>query len=198
MHRHDTRNEFCNSLPRWMAVLCFKFYPILISIRKSILFILLIIFFPYTSFSQKIENIQIKQDGGKVVITYDLIGENLKVYEVAVEMSKDGGVTFYSVPKSLTGEVGKGVKEGKGKKIVWDVLRDVTELYGDNFVFKLIAAEKALDESQRVPSGGIPTWIWIGGSAAVLGGAAAVLLSGKKVTKTPELPGPDQLTWPPK
>jgi hypothetical protein len=167
-------------------------------------FIFLIISFSTLTFSQKLENVQFKQDGKKIVITYDLVGvEDSKTFEVQVEMSQDGGITFTTTPKTLTGDVGKEVKPGKSKKISWDVLKDIAELRGTDFVFKVIAGEAgtAGEEKTVESKGGVPTWVWIGGGVAVAGGAAAILLGGKKSngTTTPPIPDlPTEPAWPPK
>jgi hypothetical protein len=151
-------------------------------------------------FSQKLENVQFKQDGKKIIITYDLDGvDDSKTYEILVEMSQDGGITYTTTPKTIQGDIGKEIKSGKSKKITWDVLKDVAELHGTNFVFKVIANEPGGEEKVTESKGGIPTWVWIGGGAAVLGGAAAILLGGSKsngTTTTTSSDLPTEPSWP--
>lgn len=141
-------------------------------------------------YSQKIENVEIIQEGSVIIINYDLLSDDIsKKYEVAVEVSQNGGQTYSINPKTLTGDIKENVFPGKKKKITWDVLKDIAELRGDNFVFKIIALDEKT--SANIRSGGIPSWVWIGGGAAVIGGTTAILLSKKKssgTTTTVDLP----------
>ena len=167
----------------------------------SFFLIFLFVFSSIFSYSQKIENVKFKQEESKIIITYDLInGDASKYFEVSVEMSSDGGTNFSETVKTVSGDVGENIQPGKGKKITWDVLKDVTELSGSNFVFKIIATGTGSIETVKAESssGGIPTWVWIGGGALVVGGAAVLLLSGSEKSETPDLPDNSKITWPPK
>jgi hypothetical protein len=158
---------------------------------------IIILYYTVCVYSQSIENIEVKQDGRKVGIAYDLIGvDTSKLFYISLELSSNGGNTFSDIPRSLGGDF-MGVKGGIGKKITWDVLRDVGALKGDNFVMKIIADETN-PYSQIVKTGGISPWLWIGGGVAVVGGGAAVLLLKKsnKTQEIPDLPGPDKISWP--
>ena len=75
--------------------------------------------------------------GDKVHVHYTLEGKG--EYEVSLRLSDDGGRTFSIVPKTVSGAVGKGVKPGRDKRVIWDVLRDVRRLEGDDFVFEVVA-----------------------------------------------------------
>jgi hypothetical protein len=167
------------------------------------IFILFISFISSNTFSQKIENVQFKQEGKKIIITYDLFGAtSAQNFDVVVEISEDGGVSFAATPKTLLGDAGAGVKPGTGKKITWDVLNDIAELHGGNIIFKVVANGAAIPEESvsKSSGGGIPTWVWIGGGVVVAGGAAAILLSGSKKTEEtiPDLPDNSKIVWPPK
>jgi hypothetical protein len=171
--------------------------------ESSSFLIFLFVFSSVFSYSQKIENVKFKQEESKIIITYDLInGDASKYFEVSIEMSSDGGSDFSSTVKTVSGDVGENIQPGKGKKITWDVLKDVTELSGSNFVFKILATGTGSTETVKAESssGGIPTWVWIGGGAVIVGGAAAILLSSKKTEtpETPDLPDNSKITWPPK
>jgi hypothetical protein len=154
------------------------------------------------SFSQSIENVKFNQEGNKVTVTYDLLDkDDSRTFEVTLEISKDGGITFKSMPKTLAGDVGKNVKPGDIKKISWDVLKDVAELQGNSFVFKVIAKaneDEAVKKEESSSSGGISPYIWIGGGALLVGGAAVLLLSKKSESGTPDLPDTGSIPWPPK
>jgi hypothetical protein len=169
----------------------------------SFILIFLFIFSSVFSYSQKIENVSFKQDGDKIIVTYDLVnGTVSKYFEVSIEMSSDGGSNFSDIMKTVSGDAGENIQPGKNKKITWDVLKDVKELNGNNFVFKVSATGTGSTETVKAEStsGGIPTWVWIGGGALVLGGAAAILLSGSSSSssETPDLPDNSKITWPPK
>jgi hypothetical protein len=60
------------------------------------------------------------------------------------KVSKNGERQKYSgtytiIPKSLTGDVGKNIKSGKGKKIVWDAQRDLPIAKSSGFKTKIVA-----------------------------------------------------------
>jgi hypothetical protein len=172
---------------------------------KKIIFILAILILPFSKvFTQSIENVKFVQEGGKIMVTYDLKDkDDTRIFDITLEISKDGGVTFKSIPKTLTGDIGKNINSGDLKRITWDVLKDVTELQGSNFVFKVVAkgneseATKSEDSSS---GGGISPYIWIGGGALLVGGAAILLLSKKSEsgTSSPDLPDTGSIPWPPK
>jgi hypothetical protein len=174
---------------------------------KKILFILAVFIFSFSKgFAQSIENVKFIQGGSKIMVTYNLIDkDDSRTYEVTLEISKDGGITFQSLAKTLSGDFGKNVKPGDTKRITWDVLKDVAELQGNNFVFKIIAQpneseSRNMDESSQPSSGGISPYIWIGGGALILGGAAILLLSkkGESGSSSPDLPDTGSIPWPPK
>ncbi|MFH0765351.1 MAG: formylglycine-generating enzyme family protein, partial [Calditrichota bacterium] len=65
----------------------------------------------------------------KIIVEYDLVGNG--TYEVTLSVSTDNGVTFHLQPRALTGDIGAKVEGGRGKRIVWDVFRDLKRLSGD-------------------------------------------------------------------
>ena len=64
----------------------------------------------------------VRVDGNRVVVTYDLDAD--EPVPVRVRGSADGGKTWDLKMEHLTGDVGEQVAPGKGKTIVWEVLRD--------------------------------------------------------------------------
>ena len=75
----------------------------------------------------------------QVEISYDLLDRDGDLMTVSLQVSSDGGSNFDLETNSLTGEVGKGIASGQGKKIIWQVAVDIPDLYGTNFVFEVVA-----------------------------------------------------------
>jgi hypothetical protein len=77
------------------------------------------------SISPEIKNLKVGQSGDKAVATYDLLGINgEKQADVIVAIIIDGDRRTAETLK-LTGDFGKGVKVGPGKKIVWNAMADL-------------------------------------------------------------------------
>ncbi len=173
---------------------------------KKMLLLFLFYFFAISFLnSQTIENVKFYQEGSKIMVTYDLIDDTeSRSFDVSLEISRDGGITFKSTPKTISGDAGKGIKAGNTKKITWDVLKDVAELQGSNFVVKVLAKvnepEMLKTEEGSSTSGGISPYIWIGGGALLVGGAAILLLGkkGESGGSVPDLPDAGKIPWPPK
>jgi len=88
----------------------------------------------------KVENVRFKDLGEKIVIEYDLMADASKKYEISLSLSDNGGKRFRIVPKALSGDIGRGIKAGRGKKIVWKILKDYPYgIMGNDFVFKVEA-----------------------------------------------------------
>ena len=130
-----------------------------------------------------VRNVGFQVQGQKIHVSYDLAGEG--VYTVHLRLLGNGGRTMVTLPRSVSGDVGKGVRSGQGKKIVWDALKDVASLEGNDYVF----------EVKVVRPGGINKWALISGAGIAAGGAAgAVLLQGgeKKGTIVIDVPDPEE------
>lgn len=93
------------------------------------------------SYSQQIQNVKALQQGGKLLITYDLNDQSNKAYYVKLLMSKDGGVTFGEELKYVSGDV-KNTKSGIGKRIIWDAPQEIS-YYDGEVVFRVEAVLKA-------------------------------------------------------
>ena len=87
---------------------------------------------------EAVKDVRFRVYGDKVHIHYTLEGEGK--YKVSLRLSDDGGLTFSDVPKSLSGAVGRGVKSGRNKEVIWDALRDVPSLEGSRFVFEVLVS----------------------------------------------------------
>jgi hypothetical protein len=85
-----------------------------------------------------VQNVRTEQLGASAVrILYDLYSADpTAVVEVSADVSLDGGKTYGVTPKSVMGDVGRGVKPGLAKSILWDVRKDVGA-----FRFDLIKAK---------------------------------------------------------
>ena len=84
--------------------------------------------------AQSITNVDANQEGKAIAITYDLKEKaNIKVYTTT-----DKGVSKSLIPQAyLSGDVGKKVKPGKGKKVLWHVLDQYPDqdFQGENMSF---------------------------------------------------------------
>jgi formylglycine-generating enzyme required for sulfatase activity len=87
--------------------------------------------------AQGISQIQATQQGDRFVITYNLTGPGGNFYDITVYCSDRPGEPLTSV----TGDVEK-VAPGNGKRIVWNVLADRTQLVG-KVSFTLNGLERA-------------------------------------------------------
>ncbi len=97
--------------------------------------------------AQDFKSITAKQLGEKINIEYAISGESLgQIFNVTPYYSIDGGKTFLPI-KSVRGNVGANVPGGKNQIIIWDVLKDITELTGD-IIFKLTADTKSVIPTQ--------------------------------------------------
>lgn len=92
--------------------------------------------------SQQIQNIKPVVNGEKVTITYDLIDPSGKQYIVKIYASKDGGVTYGSELKFLTGDINL-VKSGMGKRVIWDAKKE-WGYYDGTVQFKIEAHGKSV------------------------------------------------------
>lgn len=88
----------------------------------------------------RVRNVEVVQEGKKVVIQYDLLGRSDATYSVDLRLSRNGGATFDYIPTATSGAVRGGVAPGRDKEIVWAALQDFSEgLEGQDFQFKVIA-----------------------------------------------------------
>jgi hypothetical protein len=120
--------------------------------------------------SQEVEvkNVRFKQGkDSKVIVTYDLLGDASKKHMITLSLFRpDTKETAPLNPKNLFGDVGKNVSTGRGKKIVWDLLKDFPKgLHSEGFVFTIDAdAQKG---GSKLP--------WIAGGVVATGGLIALI-----------------------
>ncbi|MCD4695475.1 MAG: fibrobacter succinogenes major paralogous domain-containing protein [Bacteroidales bacterium] len=82
----------------------------------------------------RIENITFKQVGNNIVVNYDLYCNGS--FDAQLFYSTNNGKNWHGPLNSITGDV-HNVKQGQGKSIIWDVLKDQNWLFGDNIKFKV-------------------------------------------------------------
>jgi len=90
--------------------------------------------------AQTITVTDVVQDGQKLIISYD-ITEGSDNYEINLFCSTDDGTTWAGPLQSVSGDVGKNVPTGTGKKITWAVLGDRPFLKSDKIRFKVKASK---------------------------------------------------------
>ena len=79
-------------------------------------------------FSQNVENVDFNLAGEKINIFYDL--NNIQKCDVDIKFITEDGQTI--IPRTITGDVGKGIAGGKNKKAVWNVFEDRGGLSGNH------------------------------------------------------------------
>jgi hypothetical protein len=86
------------------------------------------------------ENVQTSFGGGVATITYDLIAfEGATTFDVTLEVSTNGGQTYDAQPRATSGDVGRSVPAGRGKRIVWEFAKDVESLQISQFRFRVVS-----------------------------------------------------------
>ena len=72
---------------------------------------------------QTVSNIRVYRiDSGRIAVWYDLAPPGAE--EIGLEALSDGGAQFTIRPRSLSGDVGRGVAPGFQRRILWDAARD--------------------------------------------------------------------------
>jgi hypothetical protein len=125
----------------------------------------------------RIEHARWELVGTEVVITYDLIADSDRLYDVSITLRKASDAKFGFAPRSMTGAVGRGVHSGVDNEIRWDYRKDVLQnLAGDDYYFEFV-----VNVTNPNSSGGL--WYYIAGGAAVVGTVAAILIFGRKASE---------------
>jgi hypothetical protein len=83
-------------------------------------------------------NLNVSAVGGIVTLTFDLPAQPGQTYTVTVEVSTNAGRTFDLNPKSVTGDIGRGIAGGAGKRIVWESARDIESMQMDLFRYRVM------------------------------------------------------------
>jgi hypothetical protein len=140
--------------------------------------------------STRVSNVRFVAAGNELSISYDLAGPNRDVtddgsvkYTVSVQLRRDQNPSFVYIPTNVRGNVGANIAPGTNKKILWDFSREFPQgLSGDDFYF-VVNAEPTVASNH--------TYLWLGATAAILGGAAASILFLHKGAGTAQVSFPD-------
>ena len=93
-------------------------------------FSIVFVFSYFGAFSQTITNVQAKQYGDQVIITYDLSEDADKII-----LEMDDGRGVFRTLKEATGDLGKNVRQGNKKTIIWEPANAV---FYSNCIFRVI------------------------------------------------------------
>jgi hypothetical protein len=125
-----------------------------------------------------VRNVRFWVEDQKVHIDYDLSGR-ARTYHVTVRVT--GGPFRQYVPRHVAGDVGGRVHPGPNRKIIWDAVRDLGRLEGEDFVFEVAAS-----------GNGHRRALWVAGSSiATIGTASAILYINREKRGTIVLDVPD-------
>ena len=72
----------------------------------------------------RVKSVRFEDRVDTVVVMYDLDGRDNKRYEVSLSLSFDGGKTYTIYPDHVSGDVGRGVRPGLGKRMEWNLNED--------------------------------------------------------------------------
>jgi hypothetical protein len=158
---------------------------------KTLYLIAFLAIVEYPSHAQVVSNVNWELEGDeRIVITYDLGKKDNYIYfDISVRVKIDNQTV---TPKALSGDVGHYIKVGAGKKIIWNMFEDISELNGELSVEVLavnpvpngpVGAVTSTDTTTQpvnmnLPQGKkIPYWVGLGGIAAT---GVAMLMGGLK------------------
>src|SRR5690606_23177511 len=127
-------------------------------------------------------------DNEQIVITYDLSKQGTYIYfDVSVKAMVDNKAINAT---ALSGDIGNFIKVGKGKRIIWNMFQDITELNGELTIEVLAfnpVPSTAKTELQGEPSetpevklpatSNVPFWVGMGGVGAT---GLGLLMNGMK------------------
>jgi len=112
----------------------------------------------------KATNVRFDISANQVIITYDLRGRADETYGVNLTLHKEKDNSRTYRPRLISGDVGRNVAPGEGRKIVWDLRKEIPNgLEGSGYYF-VVAVEKE--------GSGFPWWT----GAAVVGAGLIGLL----------------------
>ena len=79
-----------------------------------------------------VSRVQAKQrEGSRMVdITYDVVDPDNPTLTVYLKVSADGGTTWKGPVELVSGDVGRGIVPGSGKRLVWDAGKELPNQFG--------------------------------------------------------------------
>lgn len=112
----------------------------------------------------------------KVIIYYEFNGDSTSRYDVSVVLRRKSVPNFSIIPKLTEGDIGEGYFANRQNQIIWNLSQpEENSLTADDYYFEVFA--------NKIEEGGSIKWyVYIGG--AIIGGAAALLLTGKRGEST--------------
>ncbi len=80
-------------------------------------------------YGQKIQNVKAEVQGATIVLTYDIVeGQSGDTYTVVIYPSNNN---FKNALMRVSGDVGKGVTQGTGKRVTWDAKAELVSFKGE-------------------------------------------------------------------
>jgi hypothetical protein len=118
-----------------------------------------------------VSRVQAKQrEGSRMVdITYDVADPDSPKLRVYLKVSADGGATWKGPVELVSGDVGRGIVPGAGKRMVWDAGKEWPNQFGVNYRYRIGASDQ---------------WLAPVGMALIPGGAYPVNVSDFAIDRT--------------
>ena len=93
-----------------------------------------------------VANVQAKQrEGSRMVdITYDVADPDSPTLTMYLKVSADGGVTWKGPVELVSGDVGRGIVPGAGKRLVWDAGKELPNQFGVKYRYRIGASDQWL------------------------------------------------------
>jgi TolB-like protein len=131
--------------------------------------------------SMSVSNVHFEEKSGTISIIYDLSGQYDKKYLISILLSDNNGRSFSIKPKKLSGDIGKNIKPGRNKKIIWYMKEDFPlGLMGSSFVFEVDA---------KLQKGGIKRPLIIGVGVAAVALIVYIIFKPDKGSIVIDVPG---------
>ena len=86
-----------------------------------------------------VSNVKAKQrEGSRLVdITYDVADPDSPTLTVYLKVSADGGGTWKGPVELVSGDVGRGIVPGAGKRLVWDAGKEMPNQFGVKYRYRI-------------------------------------------------------------
>jgi formylglycine-generating enzyme required for sulfatase activity len=93
-----------------------------------------------------VSRVQAKQrEGSRMVdITYDVADPDSPTLTVYLKVSADGGATWKGPVELVSGDVGRGIVPGGGKRLVWDAGKELPNQFGVKYRYRIGASDQWL------------------------------------------------------
>ena len=125
-------------MPVFIVIYPQRLLPMIITKLTRLLLFCLLLFAPVLTHAAEVTNVQIHQDGNRAVFSYDLVGtESSDQVQLKLTVT---GKKYTQDQLHLSGDIGH-VATGKGKQIIWDVLRDFPRGVGGDLQWELNGSE---------------------------------------------------------